>query len=515
MSKPSKSLSNGELAIRQRLKDDFEHYAAKCLKIRDKVGKISPFLLNDAQRYIHSKIEDQLARIGYVRALILKGRQQGCSTYVEGRYYWKVSHRQGVRAFILTHEEPASTNLFDMAQRYHENCPELVKPVTGNANAKELYFSGLDSGYKVGTAGNKATGRSSTIQYFHGSEVGFWPNAAEHAAGVLQAVPSAENTEVILESTAYGMGNLFHSMWIAAEKGESEFIAIFVPWFWQSEYQRTPPPDFRLTQDEQEYKDAYKLNDAQMCWRRAKQVELSVGGDSGEWRFKQEYPATAAEAFQASGHDALIDTRKVLKARKSTRGNTYGPVIIGVDPARFGDDATAIIRRCAGYAYSPERHKGKDTMAVAGIVKRCIDIEKPAKVFIDVGGIGAGVYDRLVELGYGRIVTPIDFGGAAMDTVKYFNRRAEMYGELCNWFDGPAGVKIPDDDLLHADLCSPGYKFDSNGALMIEKKEEIKKRIGRSPDLADALALTFAEPVRSEYNVRPKQADSNYDYFGS
>lgn len=507
--------SNEELQIRQRLKDDFKHYAAKCLKIRDKNGRVSPFELNKAQEYIHERLEAQLADKGYIRALILKGRQQGCSTYTEGRFYWKVSHRKGVRAFILAHEESASSNLFDMAQRYHDNCHPLVRPETGAANAKELYFLNLDSGYKVGTAGNKATGRSSTIQYFHGSEVAFWPNAAEHATGVLQAIPTAEGTEVILESTAYGMGNLFHQMWVVAEEGKSDYIPIFVPWYWQPEYRRAVPADFIPTAEERELKELYGLDDEQIAWRRIKIAELSVSGGSGDWRFKQEYPNTAAEAFQASGHDSLIKPEKVIKARKSQRYDTYGPLIIGVDPARFGDDSSAIIRRRAAKVYSPERHHKKDTMSLAGIVKRCIEIERPDRVFIDVGGIGAGVYDRLIELGFAGTVVAVDFGGSAMDTIQYVNRRAEMYGEMSKWLDSPGGVSLPDDDSLQSDMCAAGYSYDSNGALKIEKKEDIKKRIGRSPDLADALALTFAEPVKAAYNHRQPIAQSDYDYFRS
>jgi len=515
MNKQSQSLSDRERAVRLKLRDDFEHYASKCLKIRDKDGKIESFRLNQAQRYIHGKLQKQLEETGKIRAIILKGRQQGCSTYVEGRFYWKSTHRKGVRTFILTHDDSATSNLFDMVQRYHEHCPELVRPQTGAANAKELYFSGLDSGYKVGTAGNKAAGRSSTIQYFHGSEVAYWPNAADHAAGVMQAIPGSEGTEVILESTAYGMGNLFHTMWVSAENKESDFVAIFVPWFWQDEYRKALPPTFELTRDEEEYKHAHKLDDEQICWRRFKIAELSAGGETGDWRFKQEYPATAAEAFQASGHDSLIDSRKVLKARKHIRMDTAGPLIIGVDPARFGPDCSAIVRRIGGRAYSPEKHHGKDTMALVGIVKRCIDVERPTKVFIDVGGIGAGVYDRLIEMGYGRTVSAVDFGGSPMNKIKYYNRRAEMYGTMSEWFDQPTGASIPDDDALHADLCAAGYKFDSNGALVIEKKEDIRKRIGRSPDLADALALTFAEPVRAAYNGGMPQVAAGYDYFNS
>jgi hypothetical protein len=102
---------------------------------------------------------------------------------VEGRIYWRVTHAKGVRAFILTHEDEATKNLFEMANRYHEHCPEVVRPRTGAANANELNFDLLDSGYKVGTARTKGTGRSSTLQFFHGSEVAHWANADEHAAG--------------------------------------------------------------------------------------------------------------------------------------------------------------------------------------------------------------------------------------------------------------------------------------------------------------------------------------------
>ena len=187
--------SNEELDIRRRLRDDFQHYASRCLQIRTKTGGVVPFTLNRAQRFIHDRLEAQRAELGYVRALILKGRQQGCSTYIGGRYFHRVTHSFGTRAFILTHDEQATNNLFEMVQRFHDHCPEVVRPQTGSANAKELIFSALDSGYKIGTAGTKGVGRSSTIQFFHGSEVAFWPHAETHAAGILQAVPEAPGTD--------------------------------------------------------------------------------------------------------------------------------------------------------------------------------------------------------------------------------------------------------------------------------------------------------------------------------
>ena len=287
----------GEFEVRQRLKDDFEFYARNCLIIRSKSGEHRDLRLNDAQRYIHGQIERQRAETGKVRAIILKGRQQGASTYVEGRYYWKVTHRPGVRAFILTHEAESTAALFEMTERYHDNCPDAVRPVLGASSQKELHFENLDSGYKVGTAGNKSVGRGTTIQYFHGSEVAFWPNASEHVKGVLQAVPNEPDTEVILESTANGVGNFFHVQWKLAEAGQTDYIPIFVPWFWQSEYRRDPPAGFQITDAEQRLIELFELDEAQIYWRRIKVAELGSDGTDGEKAFMQEYPNSRIQAL--------------------------------------------------------------------------------------------------------------------------------------------------------------------------------------------------------------------------
>jgi intein/homing endonuclease len=150
------------------LKSDFFQYAKANLKIKTKEGKILPLEFNDPQIYIHEQLEKQLAETGKIRALILKGRQQGASTYTEGRFYWRTSLNFGKQAYILTHEQAATDNLFNMAKRYHDNGHPGLKPSTGASNAKEMLFDKLDSGYKVGTAGSKAVGRSGTIQFFHG-----------------------------------------------------------------------------------------------------------------------------------------------------------------------------------------------------------------------------------------------------------------------------------------------------------------------------------------------------------
>ena len=489
-----------EKAIRRKLRDDFPHYAKKCLKIRSKFGNIESFELNSAQRIIHELAEKQRRETGKIRAVILKGRQEGCSTYVEGRFYWRVTHRFGVRAFILTHDNDATNNLFEMVNRYHDHCPSVVKPNIEASNAKELIFAGLDSGYKLGTAGNKAVGRSSTIQYLHGSEVAYWPNAAEHAKGILQAVPNEDETEIYLESTANGLGNYFHEQWQLAETGQSDFIPIFIPWYIQREYQKKVDEYFNPTNEEQDLIRIYNVSLEQLAWRRSKIIELSVGGIDGTKSFMQEYPFTSTEAFQATGEDTFIDPIVVMHARKCI-AEQFGNLIIGVDPARFGDDRTSIIKRRGRNAYGLQSYVKKDTMEVAGIVHRLITTDKPNRVCIDIGGLGAGVFDRLKELGHGEIIIAVNGGATPLDQKKYYNKRAEMWGEMNEWLqDVPC--QIPDNDTLHADLCGIKYKFDSKSRLVLERKEDMKKRGIRSPDEGDALALTFALPEAAVGNKR-------------
>ena len=522
----SKKLSEREKSIRRRLRDDFQHYGSRCLKVRPKdprAGNV-PLNLNRAQSYLHGQLEAQREKTGKVRALVLKGRQQGISTYIGGRFYWRSTHGQGIRCFILTHEQDATDNLFAMVSRYHDNCPKIVRPNTGAANAKELYFDRLESGYAVGTAGTKAVGRSQTIQLFHGSEVAFWPNASTHFAGVVQAVPDMPGTEILLESTANGVGGEFHERWQQAERGEGDYIAVFIPWFWQEEYRRDVPADFVLEDEEREYMEAYGLDLGQMAWRRNKIAELK-----DPILFKQEYPATAAEAFQMSGHDSFIKPELVLAARKAKREG-IGPLIIGADPKRFGNDRFSLAFRRGRKVEKVESKGGKiDAVAGANWLKQVIDTEKPDRVFIDVGGQGSGVYDVLNSWGapYSEIVVPIDFGGSPQEPDIHlpsgevrpgpYNRRAEMWMRSRDWLMAAGGADIPDSDSLQADACGPGYKYNANSYLLLESKEHMRDvRKLRSPDEWDAVALTFAEPVaeRSEKKWNFGTAQANADWMG-
>ena len=508
-----------EKALKQRIryKKEFPLFAKHCLKIRPKEGDLEPFVLNRAQEYIHDKIEYQQKTTGKVRAIILKGRQQGCSTYVEGRFYWKTIHKKGVKAFILAHDTTSTSTLYEMANRYHDHCPPALKPNTGKSNAKELLFDLLDSGYRIGTAGNESVGRSQTIQYFHGSEVAFWPqnNADELTKGILQAVPDMDGTEVIYESTANGIGNFFHRQAIKAMRGEGEFELIFVPWYWQDEYKKPVPDEVVWTIDEAKYLKEYSkdgLTKEHLIWRRNKIIELDTGKTDPIRAFKQEYPMNVLEAFQFSGENGLIDPDNVEKARKNDVKSAKVK-IVGVDPSR-GGDRFALIRRAGRKLYEPETHNGKITLGKAvQICKKVLDKEQPDRMFIDAGG-GADLVDRLHELGYSN-VKAVAFGGSPLDPEKYKNKRAEMWGELNDWLaDENLDVQIPDSDELQSDLLTPKASRDSMDRIVLESKDDIKKRGLPSPDLGDAAALTFAAKVHDEEafsNQQWTQPDHYYE----
>jgi len=499
-------------AADDELASEFPEFATASFNIRSKSGAICTLVFNRAQRHIHSRLEAQRRKTGRVRALILKGRQQGCSTYVGARFFHRAMHVKGLRVFILTHEDAATQNLFEIVQRFQANCANRHKTPTAVSNAHGLTFVDLDSGYMLGTAGTKAVGRSSTVQLFHGSEVAFWPHAETHAAGVLQAVPDADGTEIILESTANGPGNFFHRTWRDAEAGRNDYIPIFVPWYWQDEYRKTVD-GFEPTEEERAYGDLYGLDDGQLAWRRAKIADLNDAA-----LFRQEYPATAAEAFEMSGHDSFIPPALVAAARKATC-EASGPLVIGFDPAWTGGDRHAMAWRQGRRLIKVETRQKLDTMQAAGWVKQVIDKDKPRRVFIDVGGVGAGVCDRLKEMGYGDTVRPINFGSAPFDPPPRdeqgrasggpLNRRVEMWMKSKEWLADPAGVQIPDSDSLQADACGPGYSYDSTTRLVLEKKDDMRRRGAPSPDEWDAVALTFAEPVAE---ARLKGFDRKIEY---
>jgi len=218
--------------------------------------------------------------------------------------------------------------------------------------------------------------------------------------------------------------------------------------------------------------------------------------------------------FSASMDNALITIDKVTDASsiKRTEGEIMGSArVLGVDVARFGDDRSVIQKRQGLAALEPKIFDDIDNMTLAGMVAQEIDSYKPDAVFIDAGR-GEGVIDRLRQLGY--FITEVNFGGKALNPM-YNNKRTEMWDSVKVWLDD--GGCLPNHTDLKTDLCVPTYKFDSSNRMQLESKDEIKKRGGRSPDLGDALALTFAYPVAAKkignFGYKEEAVLADYDPF--
>ncbi|MFQ5471511.1 MAG: LAGLIDADG family homing endonuclease [Dehalococcoidia bacterium] len=190
------------------------------------------------------------------------------------------------------------------------------------------------------------------------------------------------------------------------------------------------------------------------------------------------------------------------------------PVVVGVDVARFGDDESVIRTRVGRDAkqFETKRFRGLDTMQLAARVAEHCDMlrdaigRKPDALFVDGGGVGGGVVDRLRQMGYD--VIEVQFGARAADSRMYANKRAEIWGRMREWLKIGA---IPDDDELRQQLTAVGYSFTASNQLRLEKKEDMKKRGLDSPDHAEALAVTFAEPVA----IRDVHYDSPHSEQGA
>lgn len=510
----------------RRCRQDFEYFAKHHLKILDKNEELVPFILNKAQKYALSQFEDQLSRTGMVRKVILKGRQQGVSTLSEALFYWKTSLHQNRKAYILSHEQTSSDTIFGMVDRYHRHNP--TPPATGASNKKELVFEGLGSKYTVATAGAKAGGRGQMSSLFHGSEVAFWPNAGDHFASSVQTVPTRKDTWILLESTANGAAGEFYERWQDATRGEdadgnpTDYEPLFIPWFWQDEYERAVDDTFELRDEpddsgtsEREYAEMYGLSNEKMAWRRAKIAELRDPA-----KFRQEYPADSSEAFIASSDESYIKPADVLRARKGDDIIGYGPVIMGADPAGAGGDRFAVaLRQGTDVRWVKSRNK-VDAVEAAHWVRDLAVEHNPDVLFVDAGGLGQPIVSMLRTFPETvNIVRGINFGGRSEHkTAKPkipgpVYRRDEMWQRLGEWLQLEDGVSLPDIDELTSDMTAVKVKPMLNNDFRLESKQQMRDRGVRSPDLADAVALTFASlryiPVENRPLAKAKRDFNN------
>jgi hypothetical protein len=215
---------------------------------------------------------------------------------------------------------------------------------------------------------------------------------------------------------------------------------------------------------------------------------------------KGEFPRAGSMQFIASD---LVDEAM----KREPMVTLYDAFVLGIDVARFGDDVSVVYRRKGrdGRTHPPLKFRGLDTMQLAARVAEQYQDFKADAVFVDGGGVGGGVVDRLRQLGVP--VFDVQFGAKpdraqpGVDRTGYANKRAEMWGYMRSWLEGGA---IPDDKELRAQLIGLEYSYvmrDGKDVILLEAKADMKRRGLESPDIADALALTFAYPVQPRQNA--------------
>ena len=291
-----------------------KQYIEKYIKIRDKSGKIINLQFNEPQQRLYDIIKEQKLKNKPVRIVILKARQLGFSTIAESILFKETTTKFNVNTGIITHQDEATKNLFNMSKLMYECLPPEMKPSKKASNAQELIFdndkgTGLKSKIRCMTAGSQGVGRSYTYDNLHVSELAFWPgNKKTTMTGLLQAVPNLPSTIIIIESTANGF-EYFKEIWDGAVAGENDFIPLFVGWNELKDYQM-PYTGFELTSEEIQLQRDYNLSLEQLTWRRWC-IRNNCSNDIEQ--FKQEYPITPEEAFISTG--ACYFNKEIIMGR--------------------------------------------------------------------------------------------------------------------------------------------------------------------------------------------------------
>jgi hypothetical protein len=271
----------------------------------------------------------------------------------------------------------------------------------------------------------------------------------------------------------------------------------------------------------------FECFNAKRAFWKSRTVDARTVEDTDKAVYEQiiaEYGENSSQAkievygeFPSAGEDQFIGPTLVDDAMKRPKyKDMTAPIIVGVDPARGGADATVIVVRQGRDLVAIKRYQGEDTMAIVGRVIEAIEEFKPALTVIDEGGLGYGILDRLTEQRYK--VRGVNFGNKAKHPQAFGNKRAEMWNDMRNWLKS---ASIPSDRQLRADLTGPIKKPDSSGTIFLEGKKEMKARGLASPDAADALCVTFAFPVaHREYTEPARRVNSqgsgvNTSWMGS
>lgn len=276
------------------------------LSIVTKDIQVVRFEPNWAQNEYLDEVQRQMERYNRVRIITLKARQLGISTVTTACAFSMAFAYEYYKGMIVAHENDASEHLLGMVNTYWEQYPFRRLYTPKHLTVKNMKWKETGSELKIATAKNATTGRSKTIHFLHASEVAFWEKPGTTMLGLRQTIPDAAGTFVVLESTANGQGNYFHSMWNLAVDGEVEYVPLFFPWWRHPEYLASyvglPYHNIGQLDDEERALRSMGLSDDRLAWRR---WAIKNKTENDIEKFHQEYPSTPEEAFVASGRNVF------------------------------------------------------------------------------------------------------------------------------------------------------------------------------------------------------------------
>lgn len=492
--KDSKALLNRYAAYRRRAESDFEFFARNDLLIDVKGGgRPVPFVLNRAQRYVMDRLNVQRDSLGFIRANILKGRQQGMSTMVAALFFHQCITRQGVSAIIISKDARATRSVFGKIKRFATERSNLITteiPV-GTCNLEEVTFlNGSSISCQTARADNVA--RGGTFNCVHLSEVPYWEHAEEQVSSIMDSVARAPGTIIILESTAKGRDVLFYENYQLGLRGISDWQSIFVPWYWQEEYSIPIGVDenFEMLPTEQTLATEYGLSREQVKWRRYKLYDYKRSDPIAEWN--REYPMSQDLAFESTVRSEFFDMQRVWDALSNQPFDCDSDqLLIGVDigGGGSGDPSIACFRQGVNVLRFEECTSASDEEREKWCLK-LIRTHRPTKMYVDYGAIAMGLVQRL-QKAFPSIVVAVSFGGSPDDLETYANKRAEMADRLRHFFSS-SPCHICRCDALVAEMQVISAIPDRPKLTLIDKKT-LKRSIGRSTDNLDALMLTFSD----------------------
>lgn len=442
MSKPTAEAAvKRAVAHVKKCLNDLAFYAAEHLIIVPKNRSAEKMRFNRAQQIVTKKVSEQRKKFGYVMVIILKARQEGISTWTAARFFRAFSLIPNRKCLVISHKKEPAEVIFKTYERFYENLDESVKlPKVSSqrGNYLELVNGSIIA---VETAGDTDAGRGSTIHHLHVSELAFWNRASDVWTSLNQAIPD-RGAEIVIESTANGVGNFFHQMWKDAEAGNSDFLAIFLPWFIHEEYtwpvtdeerreiQLSDDPFERTAQDEGYDFEGEKvlLTPEQLQWRR-RTIQNKLAGN--ERKFRQEYPTTSREAFIVTG-DGFFDNEALERYETTTvpykRRGTMVATTRGT--IKFQDGERGPVRMWTKPRKDGIYVIGADTSSGSLIgAKRSEDDERGGRDFS-----GAFVLDVKLR----RIVAQVHARIHPEEFAKQLNYIGYLYGT-----EGPGGTRFP------------------------------------------------------------------------